>query len=556
MFPNNTFVKTRSHKFYLSICVRIGNGSRGSGIHKFYKIAGDSGENIIRNSGVIEGGQTFDTDAGPHDMIQYLINTLKTLSFGMASNRILTYKTFLLLSAILAVTALVSAIFSSTIPFSTYAQEEDSQGEVDSEEQQQQPSVPTLKDGSLGVELVADGLDNPTSMNFISNSDMIILQKDGEAVLVSTSGGEASQNDDPPSVVDVPVNTASERGLLGIAVADSSSDNNNTGATKTFVFLYYTESSEGDSNIRNRIYRYEWDAGNMMLTRPTLILDLPAEPGPNHDGGKLMVEKDRENTSPQDSQDYYHLYAVIGDLNRNGILQNFENETADPDGTSGVFRLTPDGAAPTDNPFFDSSNVNSGNNDLSKYYAYGIRNSFGLTVDPLTGTMWMTENGAKNYDEINIVEPGFNSGWQQVTGPIERNNKNIDDLVQLDGSHYADPVFSWLESIGITDIEFLDSTKLGSKYANNIFVGDINNGNLYFFTVNESRTGITFEVSGDGAQNNQDSPMDLVADNQDELSAITFGTGFEGGITDIETGPDGYLYILSFGGQLYRIVPR
>jgi aldose sugar dehydrogenase len=541
--------------------VRIGNGSRGSGIHKFYKIAGDSGENIIRNSGVIEveGGQTFDTDGGPHDMIQYLINTLKTLSVSMSSKpfiRILTYKTFLSLSAILAVTAIVSTIFSSTIPFSTYAQEEDSQGEVDSEEQQQQPSLPTLKDGSLGVELVADGLDNPTSMNFISNSDMIILQKDGQAVLVSTSGGEASQNDDPPTVVDVPVNTASERGLLGIAVAESSSDHNNTGVTKTFVFLYYTESSEGDSNIRNRIYRYEWDAGNMMLTRPTLILDLPAEPGPNHDGGKLMVEKDRENTSLQDSQDYYHLYAVIGDLNRNGILQNFENESADPDGTSGVFRLTPDGAAPTDNPFFDSSNVNSGNNDLSKYYAYGIRNSFGLTVDPLTGTMWMTENGAKNYDEINIVEPGFNSGWQQVTGPIERNNKNIHDLVQLDGSHYADPVFSWLEAIGITDIEFLDSTKLGSKYANNIFVGDINNGNLYFFTVNESRTGITFEVSGDGAQNNQDSLMDLVADNQDELSAITFGTGFEGGITDIETGPDGYLYILSFGGQLYRIIPR
>ncbi len=539
--------------------MRIGNESRGSGIHKFYKIAGDSGDNIIRNSGVIqvEGGQTFDTIGGPHDMIQYLINTLKTLSFSMASNRILTFKTFLSLSVILAVTALVSAIFSSTIPFSTYAQEEqDSEGDVDSEEQQQQPSFPTLKDGSLGVELVADGLDNPTSMEFISNNDMIILQKDGEAVLVSTSGGEASQNGDPPMVVDVPVNTASERGLLGIAVADPSSDNNNTGATKTFVFLYYTESSEGDSNIRNRIYRYEWDAGNMMLTRPTLILDLPAEPGPNHNGGKLIVEKDGGNASRQDSQDDYHLYAVIGDLNRDGILQNFENETASPDGTSGVFRLTLNGAAPTDNPFFDSSNVNGENNELSKYFAYGIRNSFGLTADPLTGTMWMTENGPKNYDEINIVEQGFNSGWQQVRGPIERDNKNIDDLVQLDGSHYADPVFSWLESIGITDIEFLDSTKLGSKYANNIFVGDINNGNLYFFTVNESRTGITFEGSENGAQNNQDSLMDLVADNQDELSAITFGTGFEGGVSDIETGPDGYLYILSYDGQLYRIVPR
>jgi aldose sugar dehydrogenase len=532
-----------SNPFSSNIGVTTGN--------KVYK-------NIVENAEF--GVASFDTDGGPNDIIQYLINTLKTVSFSMTSKplaRILTYKIFLSPLAILAVTAIVGAIFSSTIPFSTYAQEEqDSEGEVDSEEQQQQSSLPRLKDGSLGVELVADGLDNPTSMEFISNNDMIILQKDGEAVLVSTSGGEASQNGDPPIVVDVPVNTASERGLLGIAVADSSSDNNNTGATKTFVFLYYTESSEGDSNIRNRIYRYEWDAGNMMLTRPTLILDLPAEPGPNHNGGKLIVEKGGGNTSPQDSQDDYHLYAVIGDLNRNGILQNFKDETADPDGTSGVFRLTLDGAAPTDNPFFDSSNVNGGNNELSKYFAYGIRNSFGLTADPLTGTMWMTENGPKNYDEINIVEQGFNSGWQQVGGPIERDNKNIDDLVQLDGSHYADPVFSWLESIGITDIEFLDSTKLGSKYANNIFVGDINNGNLYFFTVNESRTGITFEGSENGAQNNQDSLMDLVADNQDELSAITFGTGFEEGITDIETGPDGYLYILSYGGQLYRIVPR
>jgi aldose sugar dehydrogenase len=472
--------------------------------------------------------------------------------------RIPTYKTFLSPLAILAVTAIVGAIFSSTITFSTYAQEEEeegSEGEVDSEEQQQ-PSLPRLKDGSLGVELVADGLDKPTSMDYISNSDMIILQKDGEAVLVSTNG-EASQNDDPPIVVDVPVNTTRERGFLGIAVADSSSANN-TGSTKTFVFLYYTESSEGDSNIRNRIYRYEWDAENMMLTRPTLILDLPAEPGPNHNGGKLIVEKDGGNTGPQDSQDYYHLYAVIGDLNRNGILQNFKDGTPDPDGTSVVFRLTFDGAAPTDNSFSDS-NVNGGvNNELSKYFAYGIRNSFGLTVDPLTDTLWMTENGPKKYDEINIVEQGFNSGWERVMGPIERNNnKNTDDLVQLDGSsHYADPVFSWLESVGITDIEFLDSTKLGSKYANNIFVGDFTSGNLYFFTVNESRTGITFENREDGAQNDQYSLMDLVADNQDELSAITFGTGFEGGITDIETGPDGYLYILTYNGQLYKIVHK
>jgi glucose/arabinose dehydrogenase len=107
-------------------------------------------------------------------------------------------------------------------------------------------------------------------------------------------------------------------------------------------------------------------------------------------------------------------------------------------------------------------------------------------------------------------------------------------------------VFSWLVSEGITDIEFLNSTRLGDQYTNNIFVGNVNNGNLYLFTVNDNRTGLTFDGSSGLA--------DLVADNNAELSAVTFGTGF-GEITDIETGPDGYLYILSFNGSLYRIVP-
>jgi glucose/arabinose dehydrogenase len=84
---------------------------------------------------------------------------------------------------------------------------------------------------------------------------------------------------------------------------------------------------------------------------------------------------------------------------------------------------------------------------------------------------------------------------------------------------------------------------------NNIFVGDINNGNLYYFELNKTRTGFRFDP------NTQSALTDHVADNKDEVSEITFGTGF-GGITDIKTGPDGYLYILSYGnGCLYRIGP-
>ena len=145
-------------------------------------------------------------------------------------------------------------------------------------------------------------------------------------------------------------------------------------------------------------------------------------------------------------------------------------------------------------------------------------------------------------------------------GPSIRTNiTQQENLVERPGSSYSDPVFSWKEQVGITDIEFFNSTKLGTEYANNIFVGDINNGNLYYFEVNDNRTslnlGTTVENENRGDNRyTQAGLQDLVADSKHELSPITFGTDF-GRITDIETGPDGFLYILSYeDGKIYRII--
>ena len=135
-------------------------------------------------------------------------------------------------------------------------------------------------------------------------------------------------------------------------------------------------------------------------------------------------------------------------------------------------------------------------------------------------------------------------------GPISESDVTEDELVVFPGANYDDPKFSWNPSLGVTDIEFLSSAKLGLEYENNIFVGDIVNGNLYFFKVNDTRTGLMFE--------NPNIQSDLVANDDDELNDITLGTGFEG-ITDIETGPDGFLYVLAFDqkkdgeGKIYRI---
>src|SRR5919107_1845554 len=378
---------------------------------------------------------------------------------------------------------------------------------------------PSVSDTVLNVESAVEGLSSPTSMAFLDDNNILVLEKEGSVRLVSNG----ILQEQP--VLQVPVSTVSERGLLGIAVSNTT--NEGQGAANRDVFLYYTE----EDPLRNRIYKYQWNGE--ALINPILILDLPAEPGPNHDGGKIVIGPDG------------YLYAVLGDLNHDGQLQNFPDGPP-PDDTGSIFRINPaDGSASPDNPF-----TGSGIETLSKYYAYGVRNSFGMDFDPLTGILWDTENGPASYDEINLVKPGFNSGWQTVMGPISLSGDTEEDLVNFPGSHYADPLFSWAEPPAVTDIEFLDSSNLGDRYANNIFVGDINNGNLYFFGVNENRNAIQL----DAAQ--QESGLsDHVVDNEEELSAITFGSGF-GGITDIETGPDGFLYVLSYDdGIIYRISP-
>jgi aldose sugar dehydrogenase len=377
------------------------------------------------------------------------------------------------------------------------------------------PTPPTLSDPNIRVEKVIAGLESPTSMAFLDNDDIIITQKDNGRVRLVSNGVLQ-----PQPILQVPVLNNSERGLLGVAIANTTTDS----STKT-VFLYYTEPV-GDQ-ARNRIYRYEWNGVNNNLTGGRLILDLPGEPGPNHNGGKMQIGPDGM------------LYAVKGDLNRDGMLQNVRDGPP-PDDTSVILRVDYNGNG--------VGNVLSAMGvDLSKYYAYGIRNSFGFDFDPLTGVLWDVEDGPTDYDEINIVLPGFNSGWQKVMGPLGIEGITAEDLVLFQGSHYADPVFSWLRSEGVTDMEIFNSTSLGEEYAYNMFVGDINNGNLYFFTINGNRSGL--DLGGiPGLE-------DFVANTSEELNAVILGRGFSGGITDIQTGPDGYLYILTFSGDLYRVVP-
>jgi len=397
------------------------------------------------------------------------------------------------------------------------------------------PSGPTLKDDKLSVEKVTDGLDIPTSMAFLGPNDLLVTEKETGKVIHIING----QIQDEPAL-DVAVANSIERGLLGIAMAKQADG-------KTYVFISYTESgndedsSDVEDNVEpegNRLYRYEYVDGQ--LINPVLIIDLTAAPENDrgeHNGGKIRIGPDN------------NVYYIVGEVGGHRTqAQNIE-DGPEPNGLGGVLRITQDGQiVPGDAIFGDES-------PLDLYYAMGIRNSFGMDFDSVTGNLWDTENGPDTGDEINLVYPGFNSGWSLIQGlsqnDLLENDVTPDDLVYFGQGSYAEPKLSWVTPIGITALKFLDSDKLGTQYQNNMFVGDINNGLLYRFVLNEARDDISFDS---GYTGNTALLADKEVNDPKENQPFIFGQGF-GGITDIEVGPDGFLYVLSYTGSLFRIAP-
>lgn len=396
-------------------------------------------------------------------------------------------------------------------------------------------SSPVVNDPDLNVTLYFSGLKAPTSMIFLGPDDILVTQRKEGTVERIVNGVKH-----PQPLITVPVASKDERGLLGIATSKDPNDERN------YVFLYFTEkgAKKGEA-LGNRIYKYELNENGTKLLSPELLLDLPWEPGPGHNGGVLKIGPDN------------NIYITIGDVIRTGFNGSHLYETQaqnlidgkEADGRGGILRITQDGQVVEGGILGDTTPVNT-------YYAYGIKNSFGIDFDPITGKLWDTENGPAFGDEINLVEPGFNSGWNKIHGIWNVNNTTLDkagtapidpkNLVNFNNNgKYSAPEFTWDHSVAPTAIKFLNTDKLGIDHVNDLLVGDIKYGNIYSFNLDEDRKSLVL-----------DEPLaDKVADKSKELSNIIFAHGF-GGITDLEVGPDGYLYVLVYDkedGRIYRI---
>jgi glucose/arabinose dehydrogenase len=304
------------------------------------------------------------------------------------------------------------------------------------------------------------------------------------------------------------------------------------------------------------------------------------------------------------------LYIQIGDVGRRGQLQNLPSgptltglgptvlddqfggpEPDDAHFTGVIVRLNDDGTVPSDNPFFEAGAAMGGEvgANAQKIFAYGIRNSFGMAFDPIGGNLWLQENGEDAFDELNLVEPGMNSGWIQIAGPVDRiseykgiettslHHEDFPNLQQLrwgperiadspeealsrlfvlPGSSYSDPEFSWKHVLAPAGIGFVDGRGLGPQFSGDLFVG---------FAVPEPVGGplFHFNLTGNRRKIAVDDPRleDGVADNLTfhdltESESLLIGNDF-GVVTDIETGPNGNLFVVSLSnGAIYEIFRR
>jgi glucose/arabinose dehydrogenase len=422
----------------------------------------------------------------------------------------------------LLVTIILSAL---TLPgysnWTSYAQEhKQKEGGAPDKVIAQEESEVRINDPDLKLELVFRGLEFPSNMAFLGQNDILVLENEKGTLRRIINGTLLHE-----PLLAINLTQPVERCICGIAITK----NNNP----TYIFLYFTEWKIGEEP-GDRLYRYEWV--NNTLANPKLLLDIPATPkhAERHAGGGIVIGPDDD------------IYLATGDDNglHHTLAQNEKGYSyTSVDGTSGVIRMTKDGHP------IGLNDVLGDTYPLNLYYAYGIRNSFGLDFDPVTGNLWDTENGPEYGDEINIVEPGFNSGWNKIQGFLSSNDTvSIDDLVDFGGKgEYSEPEFEWQDSVGPTALKFLESDTLGRNYQNDIFVGDINKGRVYHFDLNEDRTELDFRGSL--------SDKIIEEEKEDDLENVIFAE-IKGGVTDLEVGPDGYLYIVAFGqGAIYRVIP-
>ena len=348
--------------------------------------------------------------------------------------------------------------------------------------------APPVGKTALKIEVVAENLDRPWAVVQLPDGRFLVSERVGRLRYVLRDGSLSAPLTGAPEVY-----RDGQGGLLDI-ILHPDFTNNRT------IFFSYAEA-DGDKAGTAVARAVLTDLGLKDVS--VIFRQQPKVKGKNHFGSRLVVAPDG------------NLFIGLGErFDYRDQAQKLDNHLGK------IVRITTEGAAPKDNPFFDTPDA------LPEIWSYGHRNIQGAAVHPETGKLWIHEHGPKGGDEINIPEGGKNYGWPEASYGIHYWMAPIED--DHAGRGFEEPIHHWTPSIAPSGMEFYTGSAF-PEWKGSLFVGALAKKHVARLVI----------------QNNQ------VAHEE----KLLIDKGWR--IRDVMQGADGALYVLTDGekGRLLKLSP-
>jgi glucose/arabinose dehydrogenase len=357
------------------------------------------------------------------------------------------------------------------------------------------PEEIETQDYKIKVEVFADSLEIPWSIDFIDENTALITERPGRLRMMRNGVMLPGSVQGTPEVLH-----EGQGGLMDVAIDPNFGENG-------YIYLAYSHElkNTGGTSDRTgsmtRIVRGQI-MGNLW-TNEQIIFEAPAETyrtTRHHYGSRIVFDKDG------------FLYFSIGDRGAQDQAQNISL----PNGK--VHRIMKNGDIPKDNPFVNDPKA------IQSIYSFGNRNPQGLAIHPVSGKLWATEHGPFGGDELNLIEGGRNYGWPVITYGRNYNGTIITDETEKEGMEQ--PNLYWKPSIAVCGLDFYQGD-LFAKWKNKLMVGALKYEEVKLLHIDEDR----------------------VIHEQTIVKNL-------GRVRDVQTGPDGAIYVvLNNPDKVIRLTP-
>jgi aldose sugar dehydrogenase len=289
---------------------------------------------------------------------------------------------------------------------------------------------------SFVIETVVDGLEQPWSVEFLPDGQILITEKPGRLRIVK-DGKLSTPVKGLPKIID-----KGQGGLLDIAL-DPEYKNNQ--------IIYLSYSAKGKGGIGTEVIKGKL-VDNELIDSKVIFKLSPKSNTAHHFGSRLLFAKDGS------------LFITLGDRGDKQRAQDIN------DHAGSLIRINKDGSIPKDNPFINNVNAKP------EIYTYGNRNMQGIAMHPETGDVWTIEHGPQGGDELNLMKSGVNYGWPVITyGVNYSSGTKIGEGTKKEGM--AQPIDYWVPSIATSSLLFYTGDKF-PNWNGNAFVSSLKFGQL------------------------------------------------------------------------------